>query len=245
MVERRFGGETGVAEVRYLEGSAVWAARERGDFSASLMEAAASYTRVRSGVPLEDVLEVGKDGDAQPGLVLLKYCDGLRLAMLLIPNVCGIAATDDWRIAQSTPDLLHYLTLGAAQVILPDPTDPDAPSDGSGTTSIGAYVSFAARTTDGQISGCEFTLGGPTCAHFGYLTNNIEKMMLTVSQWTVPILLSTPDSCNLQGMPTQGVCCGTGWHAYCRANPRTMPRGRCSRRASSTTYCEHEERAPG
>jgi nitrogen fixation protein len=82
-----------VAEVRFLEGPAVWAARERGEFSASLMEAAAGYTRVRSGVPLEDVLEVGKDGDSQPGLVLLKYCDGLRLAMLLIPNVCGIPAT--------------------------------------------------------------------------------------------------------------------------------------------------------
>ena len=45
MGERRFGGETGVAEVRYLEGPAVWAARERGEFSASLMEAAAGYTR--------------------------------------------------------------------------------------------------------------------------------------------------------------------------------------------------------
>ena len=35
MVERRSGGETGVAEVRYLEGAAVWAARERGEFNCS------------------------------------------------------------------------------------------------------------------------------------------------------------------------------------------------------------------
>ena len=51
------------------------------------MAAAAGYTRVREGVALEDVVEVGKDGDSKAGLVLLKYCDGLRLAMLLIPNV--------------------------------------------------------------------------------------------------------------------------------------------------------------
>ena len=51
------------------------------------MAAAAGYTRVREGVALEDVTEIGKDGDSKAGLVLLKYCDGLRLAMLLIPNV--------------------------------------------------------------------------------------------------------------------------------------------------------------
>lgn len=67
------------------------------------------------------------------------------------------------------------------QVILPDPTGAGVPSDGTGTTKIGAYVSFAARMKDGATSGCEFTVGGPTCAHFGYLTNNIERMMTTVS----------------------------------------------------------------
>lgn len=87
MVERRFGGETGVAEVRYLEGAAVWAAKKRGEFSASLMEVAAANTHTRKDVALEEISEVGKDGDSKPGLVLLKYCDGLRVAMLLIPNV--------------------------------------------------------------------------------------------------------------------------------------------------------------
>ena len=211
MVERRFGGERGVSEVRYLQGPAVWGARARGEFSASLMEAAAGYCRTREGVALEDVAEVGKDGDSQAGLILLKYNDGLRLAMLLIPNVrsrydargmnrpfkimhdwdlrylfCARAVADDIRtcpsiISSPLCPVLHnshggYAALllanntctpnallpAAEQVILPDPTHANDPSDGTGTTSIGAYLSFAARMTNGQTSGCEFTVGGFT-----------------------------------------------------------------------------------
>ena len=36
--------ETQVSEVRYLEGDAVWEARDRGEWSADLMETARSFT---------------------------------------------------------------------------------------------------------------------------------------------------------------------------------------------------------
>jgi hypothetical protein len=148
MVERRFGGESGIAEVRYLEGDAVWAARAADEFSAVLMEAARDFTRTRPGDLAAGDAAVGKDGDSKPGLVLLRYSDGMKLAMLLIPNV-----------------------------ILPDPGQDD-PADGTGTTTLAPMCSFAAREAGGAISGCEFTLGGPVCGHFGYLSRNIEQMML-------------------------------------------------------------------
>ena len=117
LLERRHGGETGVITVRYLEGLAVWKARDQGAFSQNLMDAAASYTRIRQGVSLEQAVGVGPDGDDKPALVLVQYRDGLRLAMLLIPGV-----------------------------ILPDPTDSTLSSHVTSTTTIGPYLSFASHT---------------------------------------------------------------------------------------------------
>ena len=77
------GGETGIAEVRYLEGDAVWAARAAGEFSTTLMEAARGYTRTQPGDLAASEPAVGRDGDSKPGLVLLQYCDGMKLAMLV------------------------------------------------------------------------------------------------------------------------------------------------------------------
>ena len=75
LLERRHGGETGVTTVRYLEGPAVWKARDQGAFSQNLMDAAASYTRIRQGVSLEQAVGVGPDGDDKPALVLVQYRD--------------------------------------------------------------------------------------------------------------------------------------------------------------------------
>lgn len=71
MLERRLGGECGVAEVRYLEGDAVWKSRDKGEWASELMEMARSYTTTRP-IPLDEVAGVGKDGDSKPGLILIK-----------------------------------------------------------------------------------------------------------------------------------------------------------------------------
>ena len=43
--------------------------------------------RTTRPIPLEQVSEVGKDGDSKPGLILIEYRDGFKFAMLLIPDV--------------------------------------------------------------------------------------------------------------------------------------------------------------
>jgi hypothetical protein len=74
LVERRAGGETGVAAVACVSGAAVWA-DER--WSRALLEAAlATCTRVEAGQPEANTPE--------PVLFWIEYLDGLRLAVLLL-----------------------------------------------------------------------------------------------------------------------------------------------------------------
>ena len=77
MVERRAGGETGVAAVTCLEGDAVWQAGEQGRWSKELAEAAC------------DAIEAKADGTMQqccenPAVFLIEYHDGLRAAALIL-----------------------------------------------------------------------------------------------------------------------------------------------------------------
>ena len=81
MVERRGGGETGIAAVQCLEGDAVWAALD-----AELRELAeAGVERVDRQEGAEGGLEELID---EPALFLLEYRDGMRAA-LLQPNSYG------------------------------------------------------------------------------------------------------------------------------------------------------------
>lgn len=76
MVERRVGGETGVAAVTCLEGDAVWQAARAGRWSRPLAEAAIAQIPNTSGSSLEELL-------LGPALFLIEYRDGFRGAVLM------------------------------------------------------------------------------------------------------------------------------------------------------------------
>ena len=77
MVERRAGGETGVAAVTCLEGDAVWAAGKQGLWSRELAEAACACIERKPDGPMEDHCN-------EPAVFLLEYRDGLRCAVLML-----------------------------------------------------------------------------------------------------------------------------------------------------------------
>lgn len=85
MVERRKGGETGVAAVTCLEGDAIWAAADAGAWWLDLADAACAATPAGAefdGAETED----GKRLRAlftKPALFLLEYRDGFRGAILM------------------------------------------------------------------------------------------------------------------------------------------------------------------
>lgn len=78
MVERRRGGETGVAAVECLEGDAVWKWRDGpGRWSAPLLEAAlARAAKARRGPPEKNT--------PRPAVFRLQYRDGLQAAVYML-----------------------------------------------------------------------------------------------------------------------------------------------------------------
>jgi hypothetical protein len=82
MVERRRGGETGIAAVQCLDRAAVWQAGRQGHWSRALLDAALAITEPRpQGTP--------EDGTREAAGFLLEYCDGLRAAALLLNGYIG------------------------------------------------------------------------------------------------------------------------------------------------------------
>ena len=77
MVERRRGGETGVAAVTCLEGAAVWEAARDGRWSRDLAEAACQAIANKPAGTMEQHC-------AEPALFLVEYRDGLRGAVLML-----------------------------------------------------------------------------------------------------------------------------------------------------------------
>ncbi|MYE89957.1 hypothetical protein F4X33_13280, partial [Candidatus Poribacteria bacterium] len=77
MVERRVGGETGVAAVTCLEGDAVWEAGRAGAWWRELAEAACAPIENKPSGAMEDHCE-------NPALFLLEYQDGFRGAALML-----------------------------------------------------------------------------------------------------------------------------------------------------------------
>ena len=78
MVERRAGGEVGVAAVQCLRGPAVWAAAAAGGWSRQLEAAALARTESISphGTP--------EAGAPSPAAFLIEYRDGLRATVLML-----------------------------------------------------------------------------------------------------------------------------------------------------------------
>ncbi|MCX6046126.1 MAG: hypothetical protein NT075_13530 [Chloroflexi bacterium] len=76
MVERRVGGETGVAAVTCLEGDAVWQAAQVGLWSRPLAEAACEKIRNKPATELEALFP-------KPAVFIIEYRDGFRAAVLM------------------------------------------------------------------------------------------------------------------------------------------------------------------
>ena len=90
LVERRAGGETGVAAVQTLSGDEVWKAGERGVFDRKLLDAAIARMRVRSipeGKTLEDMAK-------KPLVCIIDYRDGLRACLFTLDG-----AIEEWTAA--------------------------------------------------------------------------------------------------------------------------------------------------
>ena len=79
MVERRSGGETGIAAVQCLEGQDVWEAGTRGEWSMELADAAEALAEPKKAGRRED-------NCPNPAVFLLEYSDGLRAAALVLPG---------------------------------------------------------------------------------------------------------------------------------------------------------------
>ncbi len=87
MIERREGGESGVAAVQCLEGDEVWRARDRGEFDGDLAEAACATVGTRRDGTMEDVCKT-------PAVFLIDHVDGLRTAALMLNGYLN-----DWAYA--------------------------------------------------------------------------------------------------------------------------------------------------
>ena len=82
MVERRQGGESGVVSVQCLEGDDVWRARDRGEWSQELAEAACAPIRKKPEGPMEEHTN-------EAAVFLVNYADGLKAATLMLNGYIG------------------------------------------------------------------------------------------------------------------------------------------------------------
>ena len=89
MVERRAGGETGVASVHGLKGNDVWAAMDSGRISQDLVDAACDKVRSKLPGSMRDLVKM-------PYAVIVQYNDGTKGAML---SLTGNFKGDGWAYA--------------------------------------------------------------------------------------------------------------------------------------------------
>jgi hypothetical protein len=80
MVERRAGGETGVASVQGLTGPAVWKAIDDGKISKELVEAACNSIKIRNAGNMREIVK-------DPKAVIIRYNDGLKGAILMLDEL--------------------------------------------------------------------------------------------------------------------------------------------------------------
>jgi hypothetical protein len=81
MVERRKGGETGIASVECLEGAGVWAWTDSNAWAAQLLDAALARSETKkAGTPRQNV--------EAPILFRLAYRSGLRAAVYILNGYC-------------------------------------------------------------------------------------------------------------------------------------------------------------
>ena len=153
MVERRRGGETGLAAVQCLEGEAVWQAGADGLWSRQLAAAAAAVGKT-SAEPMEEACE-------NPAAFLLEYRDGFKAALLHLNGY-----VEEWSYAarvngqvQATGPALARAALSPLQ--LPGPQYPGDVSHGPAAVSGGAHPAGKRRSgrPDGFASPGPYTAG--------------------------------------------------------------------------------------
>jgi hypothetical protein len=89
IVEKRKGGETGVASIQSFRGNKVWELRDQGVWSQELLDTALARTESRNEGKPEDLLE-------DPILFLIDYRDGLKGRLLM-----GDGLIRSWVVAAS------------------------------------------------------------------------------------------------------------------------------------------------
>ena len=113
MIERRKGGETGVAAVQLIDGDAVWKAGEEGRWSYQLLEAALSRSDTPCGLTDEDgrTQDMISNGEIyrlveNPAAYFIEYNDGLRATLLMlngaVRDYCFAAQLKDEPVPVST-----------------------------------------------------------------------------------------------------------------------------------------------
>lgn len=83
MIEARAGGETGISEVRYVEGDSLWQTARQGLWSTELARLAMAAELGGDLPPLERLI-AERFPQVQPHAFLLRYTDGARAAVLKI-----------------------------------------------------------------------------------------------------------------------------------------------------------------
>ena len=113
MIERRKGGETGVAAVQLIDGEEVWKASEDGRWSLELLEAALSRSDTPCGLTDEDgrTQDMIRNGEIyrlvdNPAAYFIEYNDGLRATLLMlngaVRDYCFAAKLKDEPVPVST-----------------------------------------------------------------------------------------------------------------------------------------------
>ena len=103
MVERRQGGETGLASVRCLEGPEVWDSAKAGFWSEDLLLAALE----RQGISAAGLAEV-KKRVPKPAVFLLEHRDGFRGAVLMLNGIAGHISFAAKLPGQARPVSTHF-----------------------------------------------------------------------------------------------------------------------------------------
>src|SRR5262249_45267597 len=81
LVEARKGGETGITQIEFLRGEALWQAADKGRWSRALAEAALA---AEFGKRVSTLERIEGERAVEPHGLLLTYKDGLRATVLKI-----------------------------------------------------------------------------------------------------------------------------------------------------------------
>jgi hypothetical protein len=118
MVERRSGGETGIAAVQMISGNAVWEAGDRGRWSPQLLAAALARSDSPQGLSLTDgrPQNLVASGEIRrlarnPSAYMIEYSDGTRATLLMLSG-----AITDFTFAAKLRDRTGILS---TQFLLP------------------------------------------------------------------------------------------------------------------------------